>query len=71
MNTAVLNVADTNLKEDISWLGELGMEEEDIASTMIVIGLIRRDVVPDIVNEISNAELIVTDGVRVNVNIIE
>ena len=71
MNTAVLNVADTNLKEDISWLGELGMEEEDIASTMIVIGLIRRDVVPDIVNEISNAELIVTDGVRVKVNIIE
>jgi len=67
----VLNVADTNLKEDISWLGELGMEEEDIASTMIVIGLIRRDVVPDIVNEISNAELIVTDGVRVKVNIIE
>jgi len=71
VNTAVLNVADTNLKEDISWLGELGMEEEDIASTMIVIGLIRRDVVPDIVNEISNAELIVTDGVRVKVNIIE
>lgn len=71
MNTAVLKVAEINPKEDISWLGEFGMKEEDVASTMIMIGLIRRDVVPDIVNEISNAELIVTDGVRVNVNIIE
>jgi len=71
VNTAVLKVAEINPKEDISWLGEFGMKEEDVASTMIMIGLIRRDVVPDIVNEISNAELIVTDGVRVNVNIIE
>ena len=71
MNTAVLKVAEINPKEDISWLGEFGMKEEDVASTMIMIGLIRRDVVPDIVNEISNAELIVTDGVRVKVNIIE